>query len=643
MAESQYLGSNLIFLISLPHAGTAMLGQWFNGQRNLYCPLEPCAMLGPVHALKRPVAVAAYESPLARMAHDRFVGQLPGREDDYLDALRAMASVLYGRALSAAGKTIFVDSSTPNYLIVPELRTVFPEAKFVFLLRNPLAVFLSALSDEFANDVRAFEQSARYRDILRSVQCVGKAVFVPGHDQIRVCLEELITDPGNTLSNLSRRLGIACEATDAIPRQARFMRIDRGVSELLSKAKDPQETSALRTFAENLLHGLAEELVQNLGYDYAALLECANGLSSAPARSSTAEVMRLNEAGEQLFGEGKVEAAMDRFVRAHAIDAHNADTLNNMAVVCWHQGHEADALVYLAGGLQADPGNRALVINAVRILQASNRFVEGLGVCRAYLRNEGQDDELLQLVEQLEIDAADTAAGISAAASGTSRPAYGHVLDALNRLGEDRFISGDPAGARRILAAVVAFDSENSDVLNRLAVEGCSPAEPAGTPDCAGDISAKVSGDSDAVSLTSATVAGYVAFQPPDTQAQDLLRRSTASRTVMGLNETGEACFAVHDLEGARRSFLEAYALAPGDGTTCNNLGVLFWHTGDQTEALDYTGRAAEAAPDNETFVTNAVKLRIETGQVQDALNLCASYLEPVVPRVPVGAECAIE
>ena len=643
MAESQYLGSNLIFLISLPHAGTAMLGQWLNDHRNLYCPLEPCVMLGPVHALKGPVAVAGYGSPLARVAHDRFVGQLPGREDDYLDALRAMASILYGRALSAAGKSAFVDSSTPNYLIVPELRKLFPEAKFVFLLRNPLAVLFSALSDEFANDVRAFQQSARYRDILRSVQCVEKAVSVPGHDQILVRLEELIADPGNTLSNLSRRLGIVSTMTDPIPQQARFMRIDRGVSDFLARAKDPQETSALRRFAENMLRELAEELVHHLGYDYVALLDCVNAPSSAPARSGTGEVMRLNEAGEQLFGEGKVEAAMDRFVRAHAIDARNSDTLNNMAVVRWHQGDEADALIYLASGLRADPGNRALVINAVRILRASNRFVEGVGVCRAYLRNEGQDDELLQLAEQLEVDAANTAVEFSAAASGASRPAYGHVLDCLNRLGEERFNSGDLEGARRILAAVAAFDPDNSAALNGLAVEGCPPAEPAVTPDRRDRISTKVRGDSDAVSLYSAPVAREVAFQPPDPHAHGLLRGSTPSRTVKDLNDRGEACFAVHDFDGARRLFLEAYKLAPGDGTTCNNLGVLFWHTGDQTRALDYTARAAEAEPDNETFVTNAVKLRIETGQVQDALNLCACYLEPVVPRMPSGVECAIE
>ena len=68
---------------------------------------------------------------------------LPGELDEYLAALRELALRLYEGA--ADGKPYFLDK-TPRYShIAAELMALFPDGKFVFLWRNPLAIAASII------------------------------------------------------------------------------------------------------------------------------------------------------------------------------------------------------------------------------------------------------------------------------------------------------------------------------------------------------------------------------------------------------------------------------------------------------------------------------------------------------------------
>jgi hypothetical protein len=73
-----------------------------------------------------------------------FVDQLPEGRADYLRAVRAAALQLYA---AAAGRDEgwFVDKSPVYHLVVDEIVEAFPDGRFVFLWRNPLAVVASAV------------------------------------------------------------------------------------------------------------------------------------------------------------------------------------------------------------------------------------------------------------------------------------------------------------------------------------------------------------------------------------------------------------------------------------------------------------------------------------------------------------------
>ncbi len=61
-------------------------------------------------------------------------------EDEFKSRLREFCSDLYwaSAAEHKAGASIVVDKSSDNALCVPQIRYVFPEARFIFLVRNPI-------------------------------------------------------------------------------------------------------------------------------------------------------------------------------------------------------------------------------------------------------------------------------------------------------------------------------------------------------------------------------------------------------------------------------------------------------------------------------------------------------------------------
>jgi hypothetical protein len=109
---------------------------------------EPWILLPLIYARRPEGVYSEYDQSLSSGAVSTFARGLRGGERAYDDELRAFVERLYERA-GADGTRYFVDK-TPRYsLIVDDVIALFPDAKFVFLWRNPLAVAASIM-DSFA-------------------------------------------------------------------------------------------------------------------------------------------------------------------------------------------------------------------------------------------------------------------------------------------------------------------------------------------------------------------------------------------------------------------------------------------------------------------------------------------------------------
>lgn len=103
---------------------------------------EPWLLIPLVYAFRKRGVFAEYEHGTMATAIEDFCAQLPRGQVDFQAEVNRFAKRVYGHVLEPQHR-YFLDKTPPYFLIVDELFELFPEAKFIFLWRNPLAVAAS--------------------------------------------------------------------------------------------------------------------------------------------------------------------------------------------------------------------------------------------------------------------------------------------------------------------------------------------------------------------------------------------------------------------------------------------------------------------------------------------------------------------
>jgi hypothetical protein len=286
------LGENLIFIISQPRSGSTML-QHILGSHSEVCTFpEPWFMLHLAYGLRQSGIKAEYEAQFAYLALNDFLKRIPGGEVNYIDGIRKMAFQLYGKALESSGKKYFLDKTTRYYFIVPELCRIFPKAKFIFLLRNPLAVF-SSLLVYFKGNWKGFLKEDRKHDILSAPNLILDGIKQFGEKAVVVHYEEIVSEPERTISNLCKGIGISFETgmlkyDDKVHFKGRVFVDQKSIYKHHSPVKDYKdnwlnqlsESPQNIVLAKGYLSTLGRETVSSFGYSYDDLYEKLNSFKS---------------------------------------------------------------------------------------------------------------------------------------------------------------------------------------------------------------------------------------------------------------------------------------------------------------------------------------------------------------------------
>ena len=144
-------GEGLIFLLSQPRCGSTMLQRILGGHPDVHTVAEPWLMLTPFDACYKGREIyERLEMESLHCAHQDFLSTFPRGQEEFIAAVRRMYGYLYERALEASGKRLFLDKTPRYYWIIPELVATFPAARFLILLRNPMAVVSSILQTRIA-------------------------------------------------------------------------------------------------------------------------------------------------------------------------------------------------------------------------------------------------------------------------------------------------------------------------------------------------------------------------------------------------------------------------------------------------------------------------------------------------------------
>lgn len=247
------MSKRMFFVVGAPRSGTTMLMRMLNVHPDIYTRPEPHLMTPLAHlGFDAYVDKAPYDPFQAAQSVKQFVGDLPGGEATYREALRAYADTMYGAMLEPTGKRFFLDKTPAYGLILPFLRAVYPDAVFVIITRHPFAIFSSFAKSFFDDD---WEAAHQFNPIVeRYVPALASFVRDPGVKRFHhVRYEDLVANP-------ERELKAICAAADMAytPEMIHYGNKElevEGLGDPIGVAKDSKpNTKSVHKWARNVAH-----------------------------------------------------------------------------------------------------------------------------------------------------------------------------------------------------------------------------------------------------------------------------------------------------------------------------------------------------------------------------------------------------
>lgn len=287
-----YLGENLIFIISQPRSGSTLLQRLLAGHPDISTAAETWLMLHPLYGTRKQGVSAEFNSVWAAHAVGEFLDNYAFGQATYDHGIRAFAQRIYGAALARSERRFFLDKTPRYFFIIPDLYRLFPQARFIFLLRNPMAVLYSEFNTYVKGNWPALARFAP--GLLEAPRRIVDGMALLGEAAIVVRYEELVAEPERRVRELCGRLGFDYHpemidysntpapkgvANDPVGIHKHTKPSASSVAKWKEMAADPQ----LRLFAQDYARALGPELLEKMGYSFGEIDEVfrAVGLPSA--------------------------------------------------------------------------------------------------------------------------------------------------------------------------------------------------------------------------------------------------------------------------------------------------------------------------------------------------------------------------
>jgi hypothetical protein len=268
-----------IFLLSLPRSGSTLVQRILARHPDVGTTPEPWLLLPQAYALRERGALTEYVQVSSARAIRAFAEGLPGGMEAYDEAIREMVLGLYDRA--GEGRRYFLDKTPRYHLIVDDLVRWFPDARFVYLWRNPLAVAASIV-ETWAKGRWSIQRW--HVDLYDGVEhLVAGSATAPSDRVQRWRFEDLVAAPDRSWPALFERLGLSfdpeyLEALDDSTLTGRMgdptgQRRYRDLSsEPIDRWRSTFSTPVRKRWARSYLAWIGAERLDAMGYDLDTLL-----------------------------------------------------------------------------------------------------------------------------------------------------------------------------------------------------------------------------------------------------------------------------------------------------------------------------------------------------------------------------------
>ena len=198
----------LLFLLSLPRSGSTLLQRLLMGHPEVASCGEPWLALPLSMMDKGDEAFATYGHFSSARALNNLFENLEGGRGAFMKEAGGFIERVY-QQLNSSGAEYFLDKTPRYYKIIDDLKLMFPQAKFIFLTREPLSVFGSIVNYVDGN---AFRLPTWEQDIVEGVSCLSRAVHGVDSSSMHVRYESLVINPQLELKRIFSFLGLQMDA-----------------------------------------------------------------------------------------------------------------------------------------------------------------------------------------------------------------------------------------------------------------------------------------------------------------------------------------------------------------------------------------------------------------------------------------------
>jgi hypothetical protein len=197
-------GITPIFILSLPRSGSTLLQRLLAARDGVASAPEPWLLLPLLAPLRGDGVYADYSQVHQSEALQDFFSDLPGGEDDYLEGVRRLALHVYGQAAGPDSR-YFLDKTPRYHLVCDSLFQAFPDARFIFLWRNPLGVIASMIETWGQGRWNLGQYKI---DLFQGIRNLVDAYRRYEDRAIAVRFEDLVSDESGVLRRICDYLGL---------------------------------------------------------------------------------------------------------------------------------------------------------------------------------------------------------------------------------------------------------------------------------------------------------------------------------------------------------------------------------------------------------------------------------------------------
>lgn len=277
-----------IFVFSLPRSGSTLLQRVLMSHDDVCSVAEPWLLLPQVYVLKEKGTLSEYSSLTTHFAVKDFINNLPHKEQDYNASLKTFILDLYSKQCQN-DERYFLDKTPRYYLIIDDIVKLFPEAKFIFLFRNPIHAYASVVTTWGNNRFNKLRSS--YDDIVLGTKLLSEGYLKHKDKSIAVNYETFVTDFETELRKITDYLDLELNHSVLNNFNAQNTKGSLGdptgvkkyttiSNKSIDAWKNVFNSSIRKKYAHWLLNEISDEDLKTQGYDKEYIKEEIKGLNS---------------------------------------------------------------------------------------------------------------------------------------------------------------------------------------------------------------------------------------------------------------------------------------------------------------------------------------------------------------------------